>query len=352
MAFTLAENDSGISGFTPKDSKSSSIHRLSTSNRPSNEMATNTTTTAASSIAGDTPTTATAANRKDHSSSSPNSKNNKTNSRSHSESVDLELERGLKLDDLRQRRAQELPPVVSSPVTPSRDGASSMHSESSTSWDPTHPCYPHVNPHVPPNSPLAESTKIIRIPRDFMIHGDTSPAFSNTYPKILEPYLAEDRFRRIIKAINAELYEAFNPWNWRNWVDASMGVLTLWFAEDIFGTETKRRLKRIEAFLEEQNREMEEVLERLRKGEIADEERGETRDGEDGPVPISGLAKLIPLRRTGYMNLDIQIPNPFTADSEFGDEDHDHDEQTADYSAQPTPRSAGPPITPRDQVGR
>ncbi|KAK6542459.1 hypothetical protein TWF694_006413 [Orbilia ellipsospora] len=347
MAFTLAENDSGISGFTPKDSKSSSIHRLSTSNRPSNEMATNTTTTAASSIAGDTPT-ASGANRKSISSQKDLTSSSRNNlPRSHSESVDLELERGLKLDDLRHRRAQELPPAVSSPVSPSRDGASSMHSESSTSWDPTHPCYPHVNPHVPPNSPLAESTKIIRIPRDFMIHGDTSPAFSNTYPKILEPYLGEDRFRRIIKTINAELYEAFNPWNWRNWVDASMGVLTLWFAEDIFGTETKRRLKKIETFLEQQNREMEDLLERLRKGEIVDEERGETRDGEDGPAPISGLAKLIPLRRTGYMNLDIQIPNPFTADSEFGDDD-----ETADYSAQPTPREGGPPITPRDQVGR
>ncbi|EPS38387.1 hypothetical protein H072_7882 [Dactylellina haptotyla CBS 200.50] len=343
MAFTLSENDSGVSGFSTKDNKSS-IHRLS-SNRPSNEMATNTTTTAASSIAGDTPT-----NRKSTSShrdlaSPPPPHHPNPNSRPRSQSIDIDLERGLKLDDLRQRRAQELPPVT--PVTPSRDGASSVHSESSTSWDPSHPCYPHVNPHVPVNSPLADSTKIIRIPRDFMIHGDTSPAFSNTYPKILEPYLGEERFRRIIKTINAELHEAFNPWHWRNWVDASLGVITLWFAEDIFGTLTKRRLRNIESFLEQQNREMEEVLERLRKGEIVeDDERGQSREGADGPVLISGLAKLIPLRKTGYMNLDIQIPNPFTADSDFGDDD------TADYSAQPTPRETGAPTSPRDHVGR
>ncbi|KAJ6263985.1 Ras modification protein erf4 [Drechslerella dactyloides] len=337
MALTLSENDSGVSGFSSKDNKSS-IHRLS-SNRPSNEMATST-TTAASSITGDTAT----ANRKSVSSQRDHQPPTLP-LHSRSESIDLELERGLKLDDLRDRRAQELAPPTSAHTNPSRDGESSMHTEGSSAWDPSHPCYPHVNPHVGPNSPLAETTRIIRIPRDFMIHGDTSPAFSNTYPKILEPYLSEDRFRHIVKTINSELYEAFNPWNWRNWVDASLGVLTLWFAEDILGTETKRRLKRIEAFIEQQNREMEEILERLRKGEIVDEEIGrtESREGEGG-VPISGLAKLIPLRRTGYMNLDIQIPNPFTPDSEFGDD------EMADYSAQPTPRETGAPASPHDQT--
>ncbi|KAF3930136.1 hypothetical protein ABW19_dt0208030 [Dactylella cylindrospora] len=350
MAFTLAENDSGVSGFTLKDNKSS-IHRLSSSNRPSNEMATNTTTTAASSIAGDAPNTSTSnANRKSVASSKDlSSRPSNTLQHTRTESIDLELERGLKLDDLRQRRAHELPPLSSS-NNASRDGASSIHSESSTAWDPTHPCYPHVNPHVPSHSPLAESTKIIRIPRDFMIHGDTSPAFSNTYPKILEPYLDEDRFRKIIGRVNEELFEAFNPWNWRNWLDASLGVVTLWFSEDVFGTETKRRLRRIEEFLEEQNREMEEVLDRLRKGEIMEEEQnGRVGSRAEDKVPISGLARLIPLRKTGYMNLDIQIPNPFTAESEFGDEDRS---MAADYSAQPTPRETGAPTSPRDQVGR
>ncbi|KAK6342126.1 hypothetical protein TWF730_001604 [Orbilia blumenaviensis] len=341
MAFTLSENDSGVSGFSTKDNKSS-IHRLS-SNRPSNEMATNTTTTAASSIADATP-----GNRKSISSSKdPASPFHPQGPLQHSrsESVDLELERGLKLDDLRQRRAQELPPVSPIRGAASRDG-SSIHTESSTPWDPTHPCYPHVNPHVSLDSPLAESTKIIRIPRDFMIHGDLSPAFSNTYPKILEPYMSEDRFRRIVKTINSELREAFNPWNWRNWVDAGVGVLTLWFAEDIFGTEAKRRLRKIENFLEQQNREMEEVLEKLRRGEIVEGEEGRvgSREGEEGPAPISGLAKIIPLRRTGYMNLDIQIPNPFTPDSEF------EDDEMGEYSAQPTPRDTGAPTSPRDGI--
>ncbi|KAF3907311.1 hypothetical protein ABW21_db0205868 [Orbilia brochopaga] len=339
MALTLSENDSGVSGFSSKDNKSS-IHRLS-SNRPSNEMATST-TTAASSVTGDTAT----ANRKSVSSQ----RDQPALTLPHhirTESIDLELERGLKLDDLRERRAQELPPPTSAHTNISRDGESSLHTDGSSAWDPSHPCYPHVNPHVALGSPLADTTRIIRIPRDFMIHGDTSPAFSNTYPKILEPYLSEDRFRYIVKTINAELYEAFNPWNWRNWVDASLGVLTFWFAEDIFGTETKRRLKRIETFIEAQNRELEDTLERLRKGEIVEEDmmrRTDSRDPEHA-VPISGLAKLIPLRRTGYMNLDIQIPNPFTADSEFGDD------ETADYhSAQPTPRETGAPASPHDQT--
>lgn len=129
-------------------------------------------------------------------------------------------------------------------------------------------------------------------------------------------------------------------------MDAGVGVLTLWFAEDIFGTEAKRRLRRIENFLEQQNKEMEEILEKLRRGETVEGEEGRlgTREGEEGPVPISGLAKLIPLRRTGYMNLDIQIPNPFTPDSEFDDD------EMGEYSAQPTPRDTGAPTSPRDGI--
>ena len=44
-----------------------------------------------------------------------------------------------------------------------------------------------------------------------------------------------------------DLKAAFDPWSWRNWLDAGVGLLTLWFAEDVFGTEVKRRLKKIAA---------------------------------------------------------------------------------------------------------
>ena len=227
----------------------------------------------------------------------------------HGDSIDLDLERGLKLDDLRLPGQQPGGGGGGSGNGVNRSGSqhshrSSIHSDASTAWDPTHPCYPHVNPHVPADSPLAQSTRIIRIPRDFMVYGETAPAFSNIYPNILEPYLEEDRFRAIIRRLNDDLKAAFDPWNWRNWLDAGIGLLTLWFAEDIFGTEVKRRLKKIETFLEAQNHELED---RERSESERDRDRAVSRQSHahsEKDVSIMA-ARLIPLRRTGYMNVRI-----------------------------------------------
>ncbi|PUU75465.1 Golgin subfamily A member 7/ERF4 family-domain-containing protein [Tuber borchii] len=150
-------------------------------------------------------------------------------------------------------------------------------------WNDSHPCFPHRNPYVPTNSPLYESTRIIRIQRDFMISGDLSPAYSNTFPDILEPYVSEERFRMVIAHVNKELDKAFDPWNLWNWLDAMSGLLTLWVLEDIIDTYIKRKLRAVEAFLQQQNEELEKA---------------------------GSQAVFVPLRRTGYMNLDIQIPNP------------------------------------------
>lgn len=155
-------------------------------------------------------------------------------------------------------------------------------------WGPHHPCYPHMNPHVPLSSPLYNTTRIIRIRRDWMVEGDLAPTFSNLYPEILDPAgVTEQEFRGLIERINSELIPAFNPWGARNIFDGVMGLVTGWMWDDLGWTGVKSRLNRVEMWLEEWNRDM------------------ESRAKEPGTAP-----KIVSLRRTGYMNLDIQVPDP------------------------------------------
>lgn len=149
-------------------------------------------------------------------------------------------------------------------------------------WGPEHPCFPHPNPHVPLSSPLYESTRIIRIRRDYMPHGDLAPAFSNIYPEILDPLVPEDRFRALIMKLNTTLASTFIPTTPRNILDTTMGLLTGWIWDDLGLTGTKRSLKALEAWIEDWNR--------------------------DVGAPESVV--VIPLRRTAYLCLDIQIPDP------------------------------------------
>ncbi|CAG8975035.1 hypothetical protein HYALB_00011697 [Hymenoscyphus albidus] len=157
-------------------------------------------------------------------------------------------------------------------------------------WGPLHPCFPHMNSHVPLNSELYQTTRIIRIRRDWMIAGDLAPTFSNLYPEILDPAgVTEQDFRAIIEKVNHELVPAFNPWSPRNIFDATMGLLTGWIWDDLGFTAVKSRLRKAEMYLEEWNAEMEK----------------RSRDIGTGIAP-----KIVPLRRTGYMNLDIQVEDP------------------------------------------
>ena len=149
-------------------------------------------------------------------------------------------------------------------------------------WGPSHPCYPHLNPHVPLQSPLYDSTRIVRIRRDWMVVGDLAPCYSNIYPEILDPLLPEPEFRYIIQHINNTLIKAFDPFRVANWIDGVLGLLTGWFWEDFRPGGVKGELKRLDAWIEEWNR---------------------TVGAQDG-------VKLIGLRRTGYLCLDIQIPDP------------------------------------------
>ena len=175
--------------------------------------------------------------------------------------------------------------------------ASSKHSyppndndPDATPWGLRHPCYPHRNPHVPLDSPLYESTRIIRIPRDWMEVGDLAPTYSIVYPMILENWITDEDFWLLVRGVNERLISTFSPFSKRNWVDGVMGVLTGWIWEDLGLTGAKKGCKDVEAFIEEWNR--------LRRTEYMEKDD----DTE--------LIRVIPLRRTAYLSLDIQIPNP------------------------------------------
>ncbi|KAF6830524.1 hypothetical protein CPLU01_07323 [Colletotrichum plurivorum] len=157
-------------------------------------------------------------------------------------------------------------------------------------WGPQHPCFPHLNPHVPIDSPEYNNTRIIRIRRDWLIEGDLAPTFSNLYPEILDPAgLSEQEFRRIIDKLNGELIPIFSPYNWRNILDGMLGLVTGWLWDDLGFTGVKARLKRLELWIDKWNKEMEKTV---------------------GNEDITMAPRIISLRRTGYMTLDIQIPDP------------------------------------------
>ncbi|OBT99476.1 mitochondrial 5-aminolevulinate synthase [Pseudogymnoascus verrucosus] len=173
------------------------------------------------------------------------------------------------------------------PITPGADDA----------WGPAHPCFPHLNPYVPADSVAYANTRIIRIPRDWMIAGDLAPTFSATYPELLgEAGLGEAEFRRCVESINARLIEAFNPFGVRNLVDAVMGLCTGWFWDDAGLTYTKRCLAAVEKAIEGFNREL---------------DMG------------SSQARFISLKKSAYMSLDVQIPTPQIGfiESEMGEDD-------------------------------
>ncbi|KAL5604708.1 hypothetical protein BROUX41_001941 [Berkeleyomyces rouxiae] len=157
-------------------------------------------------------------------------------------------------------------------------------------WGPQHPCYPHRNPYVPVNSPEYATTRIIRVRRDFLVSGDVTPAFADLYPEILDPAgMSELEFRRVVEHINKNLHATFNPYSMRNIVDGLLGLVTGWVWEDLGLTHAKQQLRSIEAWLDNWNREIARSM------------------GADGRA---AAPKIIPLRLSGYMSLDIQIPDP------------------------------------------
>ena len=202
-----------------------------------------------------------------------------------SQPLDLEAE-AQKIGNLKRSGSRASLPLSVQPSTPHSDpgkddgieGPSQQRpaaEEEDYQWGPSHPCFPHTNPHVPLDSPLYHATKIIRVKRDWMVAGDLAPTFANLYPEVLDPLVSEESFRPIIRKVNSELVAAFSPWKMRAWVDALLGAATFWLWDDMGFTGVKSRLKHLEQWIEEWN-------------------RGE---GEKEGV------RIIPLRRTGYMTV-------------------------------------------------
>ena len=122
-----------------------------------------------------------------------------------------------------------------------------------------------------------------------MVAGDLAPTFSNTYPEILEPWISEADFRTLVKGINERLVAGFSPYGWRAWVDVVLGLATGWIWDDLGFAGIKKKVQGVEAFIEQWN--------------------GQRRNGLEKEEDTE-LTRAIPLRRTAYLSLDIQIPDP------------------------------------------
>ncbi|KAH2172790.1 hypothetical protein KXW37_001205 [Aspergillus fumigatus] len=178
------------------------------------------------------------------------------------------------------RSQSQIASIPSNTGAPPTGGEADVAEE--LAWGPAHPCYPHLNPHVPIGSQEYLTTRIIRIRRDWMVKGDLAPTFSNLYPEILDPLLPEQEFRRVIATVNEELIKAFDPFSFRNLLDGALGLVTGWLWEDIGAAGIKSHLQQVEDWLDKWNREV---------------------GAKDG-------VHIWSLRRTAYLSLDIQIPDP------------------------------------------
>lgn len=123
-----------------------------------------------------------------------------------------------------------------------------------------------------------------------MVAGDLAPAFSNLYPEILDPLVTEDKFRALITKLNTTLLRTFDPWRLRNMFDVGMGVATGWLWDTLGFAGVKRDLLALEKWIVGWNRDV------------------------GAPEGV----EIIPLRRTAYLCLDIQIPDPQIAIDEDG----------------------------------
>lgn len=165
----------------------------------------------------------------------------------------------------------------------SRDSTASSDSDASFTWGPSHPCFPHPNPHCDPESAEYQSTRVIRVRRDWLQAGDLYPQYANLYPEILEPLVSESEFRFLITSINTRLKAIFNPYTTRAVLDAFMGMATGYLWDDCGLTGVKRGMKDLERFVDRWNAEKKDV-------------------------------RVVQIRLTGGMSLDFVIPDPGVVD--------------------------------------
>lgn len=165
-------------------------------------------------------------------------------------------------------------------------------------WGPTHPCFPHMNPHCLPSTPTHAATRVIRVKRDWLVAADLYPQYANLYPEILEPLVSDDEFRFLIANLNMRLREVFDPFTTRAWVDGLMGVLTGFLWDDLGLTQSKKRMRALEQFLLRWNAER---------------------------VQLGKEVQVVLVRKTGFASLDFVVPASLMplADGEEEDEEDD-----------------------------
>jgi hypothetical protein len=190
-----------------------------------------------------------------------------------------DLESGRPSGGLRTTSSRASLPLTPTRPTENADLENASEEDEEFAWGPSHPCFPHPNPHVPLDSPLYNSTRIIRIRRDWMQVGDLAPTFTNLYPEVLDPLITEEEFRRVIKKINDTVTEAFSPYSVRAWADAVLGVATFWLWEDLGFAAVKGKLRDLERWIEIWNRDF---------------------GSKEGVV-------IIPLRRTAYLTVSASL---------------------------------------------
>ncbi|CZT21233.1 uncharacterized protein RCC_07096 [Ramularia collo-cygni] len=161
-------------------------------------------------------------------------------------------------------------------------------------WGPSHPCFPHPNPHCHPRSPEASLTRVIRVRRDWLASGDLYPQYANLYPEILDSCVSDTEFRYLISNINAILRKSLSPYSTRAWIDSLIGVATGYLWEDLGWTGAKAGEKALERFIARWNRE---------------------RESEGREV------KLVQLRTTGFMSMDFVIADPGVDSPDYEDEE-------------------------------
>lgn len=194
------------------------------------------------------------------------------------------------------QHAPQLPPARLSHDTAPTTASASEDDTEDFAWGTSHPCFPHPNPHCLPSSPEYETTRVIRVRRDYLLSGDLYPQFANLYPEILDPLISENDFRFLITNINARLKAAFDPFSLRAWVDTVMGVLTGFWWDDFGWVGVKGGEAGLERFLEGWN-------------------EGCKREGRG--------VRVVGPRVTGFMSLDFVVPDPGIDGVGVGEEDEE-----------------------------
>lgn len=161
------------------------------------------------------------------------------------------------------------------------------------------------NPYTTSTSPSSRKTRIIRIPREFHTHGDLIPQFSTYFPgeepgalappeiakgkptdngedgggevessqiqnatnsniingfssiSPLKLYISAQELAGIVQTINKYLQDALSPYTFRNMADFLLNMTFCWLLEVFREPYSKKRLKELEEYIQEVNKDLE-----------------------------------------------------------------------------------------------